>query len=119
MNPLRPYYTPGLHRQHNYTSLPSNESTPGTTPTIFETLDFDDDPLSKRKASHSISHALMRYVVTMLSSPFEVGTTLQQVQYAPHPDVEVFAEYTPSKQKQQQQQQQQRQSLVRNRIQTC
>ncbi|KAI8328720.1 mitochondrial carrier domain-containing protein [Chlamydoabsidia padenii] len=101
VNPLRPYYTPGLHRQHNYTSLPSNEST--TTPNIFDTLDMGDDPLSSKHnkaASHSISHALMRYVVTMLSSPFEVGTTLQQVQYAPHPDVEVFAEFTQSKQQQ-------------------
>ncbi|CAO3587110.1 unnamed protein product [Absidia cylindrospora] len=101
VNPLRPYYTPGLHRQHNYTSLPSNDTTPGTIPTIFDTADTPD-PLLQNNASHTISHALMRYIVTMLSSPFEVGTTLQQVQYTPHPDVEVFTEYIQSNKEQQQ-----------------
>ncbi|KAI9302389.1 mitochondrial carrier domain-containing protein [Cunninghamella echinulata] len=91
VNPLRPYYTPGLHRQHNYTSLPSNDTIPGTTPEIFE--DDLHHPF-KKTTSHTLSYALMRYIVTMINSPFEVGTTLLQVQYSPHKDVEVFAEQT-------------------------
>ncbi|CAO3628083.1 unnamed protein product [Cunninghamella blakesleeana] len=89
VNPLRPYYTPGLHRQHNYTSLPSNDTIPGTTPDIYD--DVIHHPF-KSTTSHTLSYALMRYVVTMINNPFEVGTTLLQVQYTPHKDVEVFSE---------------------------
>ncbi|KAI8089064.1 mitochondrial carrier domain-containing protein [Halteromyces radiatus] len=95
VNPLRPYYTPGLHRQHNYTSLPSNDTTLDLTPDIFDNLDTQTP--FRHDASNTISYALMRYVFTMMSSPFEVGTTLLQVQYTPHQDVEVFAEQTHNK----------------------
>ena len=83
VNPHRPYYTPGLH-QHNYTSLPSNDATP--LPQFFE---HKEDQL-KGVTARCTSFALLKYFVTMLTSPFEVGTTLLQVQYSPHQDVEVI-----------------------------
>jgi hypothetical protein len=42
------------------------------------------------------SFALLKYFVTMSTSPFEVGTTLLQVQYSPHQDVEVMGIPEPS-----------------------
>lgn len=86
-NPLRPYYTPGLHHQHNYTSLPSNDTIPGHTPEVF---DHEETPF-KNTAVKFASFAAFKYFMTMCTSPFDVGTTLLQVQYAPHQSVEVFA----------------------------
>lgn len=82
VNPHRPYYTPGLHHQHNYTSLPSNDSIP------LLLLEEKEHQL-KGVTARCTSFALLKYFVTMLTSPFEVGTTLLQVQYSPHQDVEV------------------------------
>lgn len=86
-NPLRPYYTPGLHHQHNYTSLPSSETIPGHTPEVF---DHEGTPIKSATANFT-SFAALKYFMTMLTSPFDVGTTLLQVQYAPHESVEVLA----------------------------
>ncbi|KAF1804942.1 mitochondrial carrier domain-containing protein [Mucor lusitanicus] len=83
VNPHRPYYTPGLHH-HNYTSLPSNDSIP------LLLLEEPDHAQFKSLTTRCTSFALLKYFVTMLTSPFEVGTTLLQVQYSPHQDVEVF-----------------------------
>ncbi|KAI9027289.1 mitochondrial carrier domain-containing protein [Phycomyces nitens] len=87
VNPHRPYYTPGLHHQHNYTSLPSNDAAPGLTPNIY--LDNEDKPL-KGITTRITTFAAAKYMLTMLTSPFDVGTTLLQVQYSPHEDVEVI-----------------------------
>jgi fusion and transport protein UGO1 len=84
VNPHRPYYTPGLHHQHNYTSLPSNDSSPVL---VFD-ADIEQHQL-KSLTARCISFASFKYFVTMLTSPLEVGTTLLQVQYSPHQDVEV------------------------------
>ncbi|KAI9249689.1 mitochondrial carrier domain-containing protein [Phascolomyces articulosus] len=86
-NPLRPYYTPGLHHQHNYTSLPSSDTIPGHTPQVF--VDDEGIPL-KSTTTKFTSFAAFKYFMTMCTSPFEVGTTLLQVQYAPHESVEVI-----------------------------
>ncbi|KAI8142112.1 mitochondrial carrier domain-containing protein [Fennellomyces sp. T-0311] len=86
-NPLRPYYTPGLHHQHNYTSLPSSDTIPGHTPQVF--VDDEGIPL-KSTTTKFTSFAAFKYFMTMFTSPFEVGTTLLQVQYAPHESVEVL-----------------------------
>ncbi|KAI7907609.1 mitochondrial carrier domain-containing protein [Cokeromyces recurvatus] len=83
VNPHRPYYTPGLHH-HNYTSLPS---TSDASPLVLE--DNNNTQL-KSFTARCTSFALLKYFVTMLTSPFEVGTTLLQVQYSPHEDVEVI-----------------------------
>ncbi|KAI8061324.1 mitochondrial carrier domain-containing protein [Thamnidium elegans] len=83
VNPHRPYYTPGLH-QHNYTSLPSNDS----IPLLLE--EKEHHAQLKGFTTRCTSFALLKYFVTMLTSPFEVGTTLLQVQYSPHQDVEVI-----------------------------
>ncbi|KAI7860899.1 mitochondrial carrier domain-containing protein [Circinella umbellata] len=91
-NPLRPYYTPGLHHQHNYTSLPSSDTIPGHTPQIF--IDDDDQGIPlKSTTTKFTSFAAFKYFMTMCTSPFEVGTTLLQVQYAPHESVEVFGSH--------------------------
>ncbi|KAI7875430.1 mitochondrial carrier, partial [Lichtheimia hyalospora FSU 10163] len=87
-NRLRPYYTPGLHHQHNYTSLPSNDTIPGHTPQVF---DNEESHLKNTTIAKFTSFAAFKYFMTMLTSPFEVGTTLLQVQYAPHESVEVIA----------------------------
>ncbi|KAL0093929.1 mitochondrial carrier domain-containing protein [Phycomyces blakesleeanus] len=87
VNPHRPYYTPGLHHQHNYTSLPSNDAAPGLTPNIY--LDNEERPL-KGLTTRITTFAAAKYMLTMLTSPFDVGTTLLQVQYSPHEDVEVI-----------------------------
>lgn len=83
VNPHRPYYTPGLHH-HNYTSLPSNDS----IPLLLE--EKEHHAQLKGFTTRGTSFALLKYFVTMLTSPFEVGTTLLQVQYSPHQDVEVI-----------------------------
>lgn len=84
VNPHRPYYTPGLHH-HNYTSLSSNDS----KPLLLLDENVQQHQL-KGLTARSTSFALLKYFVTMLTSPFEVGTTLLQVQYSPHQDVEVI-----------------------------
>lgn len=88
VNPHRPYYTPGLHH-HNYTSLPSNDAS--STPPLA-LIDSERDPNGQLKGitARFTSFALLKYFVTMLTSPLEVGTTLLQVQYSPHQDVEVI-----------------------------
>lgn len=86
-NRLRPYYTPGLHHQHNYTCLPSNDTIPGHTPQVF---DNEESHLRNTTIAKFTSFAAFKYFMTMLTSPFEVGTTLLQVQYAPHESVEVI-----------------------------
>lgn len=85
VNPHRPYYTPGLHH-HNYTSLPSNDDNPLL---LLDDIDQQHHQL-KGVTARCTSFALLKYFVTMLTSPFEVGTTLLQVQYSPHQDVEVI-----------------------------
>lgn len=85
VNPHRPYYTPGLHHQHNYTSLPSNDSIP-----LLLLEEKEHHAQLKGLTTRGTSFALLKYFVTMLTSPFEVGTTLLQVQYSPHQDVEVI-----------------------------
>ncbi|KAG0184841.1 hypothetical protein DFQ28_010354 [Apophysomyces sp. BC1034] len=87
VNPHRPYYTPGLHHQYNYTSLPSSDTIPGLTPDVFD----NEEAALKGMTTRFTSFAMLKYFVTMLTSPFEVGTTLLQVQYSPHEDVEVIA----------------------------
>ncbi|KAF7720865.1 hypothetical protein EC973_005886 [Apophysomyces ossiformis] len=87
VNPHRPYYTPGLHHQHNYTSLPSSDTIPGLTPDVFN----NDEAALKGITTRFTSYAMLKYFMTMLTSPFDVGTTLLQVQYSPHEDVEVIA----------------------------
>ncbi|KAI8993208.1 mitochondrial carrier domain-containing protein [Pilobolus umbonatus] len=84
VNPHRPYYTPGLQPHHNYTSLPSND----TNPLLLE--DKHNAHL-KSLTGRCTSFALLKYFLTTFTSPFEVGTTLLQVQYSPHRDVEVTA----------------------------
>jgi hypothetical protein len=84
VNPHRPYYTPGLYHQHNYTSLPSKDS----IPPLLEVKEHHAQ--LKGLTTRGTSFALLKYFVTMLTSPFEVGTTLLQVQYSPHQDVEVI-----------------------------
>ncbi|KAI9474050.1 MAG: mitochondrial carrier domain-containing protein [Benjaminiella poitrasii] len=83
VNPHRPYYTPGLHH-HNYTSLSSNDVAP------LVILEDTNNTQLKSLTARCTSFALLKYFVTMLTSPFEVGTTLLQVQYSPHEDVEVI-----------------------------
>ncbi|KAI9364064.1 mitochondrial carrier domain-containing protein [Pilaira anomala] len=82
VNPHRPYYTPGLH-QHNYTSLPSNDSIPPLLEDTQQHAQF------RGLTARCVTFAAVKYFVTMCTSPFEVGTTLMQVQYSPHQDVEV------------------------------
>ena len=94
-NPLRPYYTPGLHQQHNYTSLPSSDTIPGHTPQVFIDDDEKGIPL-KSTTTKFTSFAAFKYFMTMCTSPFEVGTTLLQVQYAPHESVEVLGSHETS-----------------------
>lgn len=84
VNPHRPYYTPGLHH-HNYTSISSDDSAPLLT--LEETT---HNGQIKGLTTRFTSFASLKYFVTMLTSPFEVGTTLLQVQYSPHEDVEVL-----------------------------
>lgn len=86
-NRLRPYYTPGLHHQHNYTCLPSNDTIPGHIPQVF---DNEESHLKNTTIAKFTSFAAFKYFMTMLTSPFEVGTTLLQVQYAPHESLEVI-----------------------------
>ncbi|KAI9311010.1 mitochondrial carrier domain-containing protein [Dichotomocladium elegans] len=86
-NPLRPYYTPGLIQQHNYTSLPSSDAIPGHTPELF---DVDNRSPLKSTTTKFTTYAGFKYFRTMCTSPFEVGTTLLQVQYTPHESIEVF-----------------------------
>jgi fusion and transport protein UGO1 len=85
VNPHRPYYTPGLHHHHNYTSLPSQDASP-----LVLLEDQKRQHHLKSFTARCTSFALLKYFVTMLTSPFEVGTTLLQVQYSPHQDVEVI-----------------------------
>lgn len=86
-NSLRPYYTPGLHHEHNYTCLPSSETIPGHTPEVF-----DREPAMIQRTTRNFgTFAAVKYFLTMVTSPFDVGTTLLQVQYAPHESVEVIA----------------------------
>lgn len=84
VNPHRPYYTPGIHH-YNYTSLPSTDQ---SAPYLLEDTRRHDD--LKNFTTRCTSFAFFKYFVTMLTSPFEVGTTLLQVQYSPHEDVEVL-----------------------------
>ncbi|KAI8888391.1 mitochondrial carrier [Backusella circina FSU 941] len=91
INPHRPYYTPGLQR-HNYTSLPSNDA----APPVLNLLDEKENTALKGMTTRFTSFALLKYFVTMSTSPFEVGTTLLQVQYSPHQDVEVMGIPEPS-----------------------
>lgn len=83
VNPHRPYYTPGL-QHHNYTSITSEDSVPLT---LEETTKHGQ---IKGLTTQFTSFASLKYFSTMLTSPFEVGTTLLQVQYSPHEDVEVL-----------------------------
>ncbi|KAI8327402.1 mitochondrial carrier domain-containing protein [Choanephora cucurbitarum] len=80
VNPHRPYYTPGLQSHRNYTSLSSQD----TLPPIVD----EHDHALKSWTGKVASFAVHKYFITMLTSPFEVGTTLLQVQYSPHQDVE-------------------------------
>ncbi|KAI8378654.1 mitochondrial carrier domain-containing protein [Choanephora cucurbitarum] len=82
VNPHRPYYTPGLQSHRNYTSLSSQD----TLPPIVD----EHDHALKSWTGKVASFAVHKYFITMLTSPFEVGTTLLQVQYSPHQDVEVL-----------------------------
>lgn len=84
VNPHRPYYTPGIHH-YNYTSLPSADS---SAPYLLEDTQKHDH--LKSLTTRCTSFALLKLLVTMLTSPFEVGTTLLQVQYSPHEDLEVL-----------------------------
>jgi fusion and transport protein UGO1 len=85
VNPHRPYYAPGLHH-HNYTSLSSVDSVPLV---LIDSAEQHGQQL-KGVTARCTSFALYKYFVTMLTSPLEVGTTLLQVQYSPHQDVEVI-----------------------------
>ncbi|KAI8337331.1 mitochondrial carrier domain-containing protein [Blakeslea trispora] len=82
VNPHRPYYTPGLQSHRNYTSLSSQD----TLPPLLD----EHDHAFKSWTGKVASFAVHKYFITMLTSPFEVGTTLLQVQYSPHQDVEVL-----------------------------
>ncbi|KAI9280525.1 mitochondrial carrier domain-containing protein [Sporodiniella umbellata] len=84
VNPHRPYYSPGIHH-YNYTSLSSADS---IAPYIIEDTHKHDRLTGL--TTRCTSFALVKYFVTMLISPFDVGTTLLQVQYSPHEDVEVL-----------------------------
>ncbi|KAI7864210.1 mitochondrial carrier domain-containing protein [Spinellus fusiger] len=83
VNPHRPYYTPGLH-QHNYTSL-NNETNLGLTPHGFVA-----EEAPRNMTTRITTFAAAKYLLTFLTSPFDVGITLLQVQYSPHEDVEVI-----------------------------
>ncbi|KAI8979473.1 Prenylcysteine lyase-domain-containing protein [Mycotypha africana] len=83
VNPHRPYYIPGNHH-HNYTCI---SSTNADTVIVDE---INQHAQLKNITTHYTSFALLKYFTTMLTSPFDVGTTLLQVQYAPHEDVEVL-----------------------------
>ncbi|KAI8368234.1 mitochondrial carrier domain-containing protein [Radiomyces spectabilis] len=88
VNPHRPYYTPGLHHEHNYTSISSNDTISGLTADVLDAKESSMQSFTTRFTSF----ATYKYCMTMLTSPFEVGTTLLQVQYSPHEDVEVIAQ---------------------------
>ncbi|KAI9317411.1 mitochondrial carrier domain-containing protein [Dichotomocladium elegans] len=86
-NPLRPYSPPVRHHLHNYTSLDALDAVPD--PTLE---DLDDSQTHFRETTTQLtSLAAFKYILNLLNSPLEVGTTLLQVQYAPHERAEVLA----------------------------
>lgn len=71
---LRPYYVPGLNSP-NYTSLPTPSPYYAT-----EEMDLIDSRVAAREL---INYAVLKYITTAVSCPFEVSRTLLQVQYTP------------------------------------
>ncbi|KAI8071148.1 mitochondrial carrier domain-containing protein [Gilbertella persicaria] len=84
-NGLRPYYTPGLVTNGNYTVMPDGNP-PLTTP-YYD--DMDDLIDSKVAARELVNFIVLKYLTTAISSPFEVSKTLLQVQYMPREEAEV------------------------------
>lgn len=87
-NPLRPYCPPIRHQLHNYTSIASDDAT--TDIILTEDLGEDHAALQEMTTS-SLSLAAYKYLMTVINNPLDVATTLLQVQYAPHTNVEVIA----------------------------
>ena len=83
---LRPYYTPGLTTD-NYTTFAGQM----TTPVPYYASEHDDFIDQRAAARELVNYAVLKYLTTAMSCPFEVSKTLLQVQYMPHEDVEVVA----------------------------
>ncbi|KAI8638015.1 mitochondrial carrier domain-containing protein [Parasitella parasitica] len=84
-NGLRPYYTPGLGNG-NYTIVPDAQTVASS---YYNNSEVDDLIDSKAAARELINFAVLKYLTTAVSSPFEVSKTLLQVQYMPREDAEV------------------------------
>ncbi|KAI8073267.1 mitochondrial carrier domain-containing protein [Gongronella butleri] len=84
---LRPYYTPGVSNNFNYTSI----ATPADVYYPPPPDDYDELIDSRAAARELINFSVLKFLTTAVSNPFEVSKTLMQVQYTPHEDVEVFS----------------------------
>ncbi|KAI8977472.1 hypothetical protein BDF20DRAFT_906483 [Mycotypha africana] len=84
-NGLRPYYTPGLNTNNNYTTVPDAQS----VAMPYASNNYDDLIDSKAAARELINFIVLKYMTSAVSSPFEVSRTLLQVQYMPRGNKEL------------------------------
>lgn len=89
---LRPYYTPGLLNtdSSNYTPFVTTAA-PNNTAVPYYATDQDDLIDSRAAARELVNFTVLKYITTAVSCPFDVATTLLQVQYLPHEDAEVVS----------------------------
>ncbi|ORX61560.1 mitochondrial carrier [Hesseltinella vesiculosa] len=88
MHGLRPYFTPGVNNNFNYTSIATPADVYYPPPPSDDYNDLID---SRAAARELINFSVLKFLTTAVSNPFEVSKTLMQVQYTPHEDVEVLS----------------------------